>query len=141
MAIWSDYSAKGQILYAGKTAEGKEMNGNLIFSDKRNSRKVTGSEDMKTKKTELNNSTIFVTGAAGFIGSNLIRRLLKDLNCSLLIGIDNLNDYYDTDLKEYRLGQLTKEVERQKETSNNVFLFERADISNRQDVEKIFKEY
>ena len=58
---------------------------------------------VKTKKSiTLNNQTILITGVAGFIGANLIRRLLQELNGSFLIGIDNLNDYYDPQLKEYR---------------------------------------
>ena len=50
---------------------------------------------------ELNNKTIFVTGAAGFIGSNLVKRLFKDVKGATIIGIDNMNDYYDVVLKEY----------------------------------------
>ena len=46
---------------------------------------------------DLNGKTILVTGAAGFIGSNLIKRLFKDLNYVIVIVIDNMNDYYDGD--------------------------------------------
>ena len=49
---------------------------------------------------------ILVTGAAGFIGSNLIKRLFKDLTDAIIVGIDNMNDYYDVSLKEYRLKEL-----------------------------------
>ena len=58
------------------------------------------------EKIDLNNKTIFVTGAAGFIGSNLVKRLFKDVKGATIIGIDNMNDYYDTSLKEYRLKEL-----------------------------------
>lgn len=51
-----------------------------------------------------------VTGAAGFIGSNLVKRLLRDVKGATIIGIDNINDYYDVRLKEYRLSELNKSV-------------------------------
>ena len=53
----------------------------------------------------INNTTIFITGAAGFIGSNLCKRLLNDHNVKV-IGIDNMNDYYDVKIKEHRLNEL-----------------------------------
>ena len=58
------------------------------------------------EKISLNNKTILVTGGAGFIGSNLIKRLLKDTKGCTIINIDNENDYYDVRLKEYRLKEL-----------------------------------
>ena len=58
------------------------------------------------QKVDLTNKTIFITGAAGFIGSNLVKRLLKDVHDVKIIGIDNMNDYYDVSIKEYRLKQI-----------------------------------
>ncbi len=58
------------------------------------------------QKVELDNKVILVTGAAGFIGSNLVKRLFKDVKDATIIGIDNMNDYYDVSLKEYRLKEL-----------------------------------
>ena len=57
-------------------------------------------------KLSLNNKVILVTGAAGFIGSNLVKRLLNDLTGATIVGIDNMNAYYDPSLKEYRLKEL-----------------------------------
>ena len=52
--------------------------------------------------------TILVTGSAGFIGANLVKRLFKDMKKGTIVGIDNLNSYYDPSLKEYRLQELNK---------------------------------
>ena len=52
-------------------------------------------------KIDLNNKNILVTGHAGFIGSNLVNRLFSEMYSGTIVGIDNLNDYYDTSLKDY----------------------------------------
>ena len=54
----------------------------------------------------LNNKTILITGAVGFIGANLTLKLLSLYNNIIIIGIDNMNDYYDVSLKEWRLTQI-----------------------------------
>ena len=54
---------------------------------------------------------IFVTGSAGFIGANLVLRLLESQEPFTIIGLDNLNDYYDPSLKEYRLGVIAEKAE------------------------------
>lgn len=81
---------------------------------------------------KLNNKTIFLTGVAGFIGSNLAKRLLKENKNIKIIGIDNMNDYYDVRLKEYRLEQL-------KENEN--FIFIQGSIADKALIDKIFVEY
>ena len=63
---------------------------------------------MRIPNVELNNKTILVTGAAGFIGSNLVLQLLKTLEQVHIVGLDNVNDYYDVSLKKYRLQQIEK---------------------------------
>jgi len=83
------------------------------------------------QKINLNNKTIFVTGAAGFIGSNLVKRLLKDTEGATIIGIDNMNDYYDVRLKEMRLKQLT----------DDRFVFVRGDIADKATIDRIFSDY
>ena len=62
----------------------------------------------------MNKQTILVTGAAGFIGSNLVMKLLKTKKDAHIVGFDNLNDYYDVSLKEYRLREIEVEMARMK---------------------------
>lgn len=79
----------------------------------------------------LEEKNIFVTGAAGFIGSNLVKRLLKDTRTAHIIGIDNMNDYYDPRLKEQRLEELKDER----------FTFIKGDIADKAAIDSIFAEY
>ena len=72
------------------------------------------------QKIDLNNKVILVTGAAGFIGSNLVKRLFRDVKGATIIGIDNMNDYYDVSLKEYRLQELEEMVNTKEETNTNL---------------------
>ena len=81
---------------------------------------------------ELNNKTILVTGVAGFIGSNLAKRLLTDYPGIKLIGIDSVNDYYDINLKEYRLKQLY---------IHNNFKFIKGNIADKELINKLFEEH
>lgn len=75
---------------------------------------------------------IFITGVAGFIGSNLAKRILTEKNDIQIIGLDNLNEYYDIKIKEWRLAELNK---------FNNFKFIKGDIADKETVENIFKEY
>ncbi len=63
---------------------------------------------MGKQRIDLNNKTILVTGSPGFIGANLVLRLLKELSGGTVISLDNMNDYYDPKLKEYRLALIEK---------------------------------
>jgi len=97
------------------------------------------------QKIDLNGKTILVTGAAGFVGSNLVKRLFKDVKDATIIGIDNMNDYYDVSLKEWRLKEL-------KTLSNSPclggesglggsFNFIKGDIADKATIDDIFEKY
>ena len=90
---------------------------------------------MINKNVDLNNKVILVTGSAGFIGANLVKRLLFELNDSTIIGFDNCNDYYDVSLKEYRLNELKKI------NSNNKYEFIKGNLADKALIEKFFTEY
>ncbi|MBQ7457756.1 MAG: GDP-mannose 4,6-dehydratase, partial [Bacteroidales bacterium] len=80
--------------------------------------------------------TILVTGHAGFIGSNLVKRLFKEMQEGTIVGIDNLNDYYDPSLKEYRLGEL----EKAKPAGIN-YISIKGSIADRELINRLFQEY
>lgn len=84
--------------------------------------------------------SIFVTGAAGFIGANLVTRLFKDLKGATIVGLDNMNDYYDASLKEYRLTQL-KTVDEKRKANGNSWVFVKGSIADRALVHRLFAEY
>ena len=63
---------------------------------------------MSKERIDLNGKTILVTGSPGFIGANLVLRLLKEMSSGTVVSLDNMNDYYDPALKEYRLGLIEK---------------------------------
>ena len=75
--------------------------------------------------------TIFVTGSSGFIGSNLCKRLLNDKKLKI-IGLDNMNDYYDVKLKEYRLKELSKFKN---------FIFIKGNLADKMLINKVFEDY
>lgn len=84
------------------------------------------------KNIDLNNKTILVTGSSGFIGSFLCKRLLKEFNDIKVIGLDNMNDYYDVRLKESRLEELSK-------FDNYTFI--KGNLADKELINKIFEEY
>jgi len=89
------------------------------------------------QKIDLNGKTILVTGAAGFIGSYLVKRLKNDLKGATVIGIDNMNDYYDVSLKEWRLEQI-REISDRREAK---FRFIQGDIASKETIDGIFEAY
>ena len=95
------------------------------------------------EKIELKGKTILVTGGAGFIGANLIKRLLKDAEGATIINIDNENDYYDVSLKKYRLEKLEA-------LSNNPpmqgdqkgsYIYIKGDIADKATIDQLFETY
>ena len=111
-------------------------------------------------KLSLDKKVILVTGAAGFIGSNLVKRLLNDLTGATIVGIDNMNAYYDPSLKEYRLKELEALSQRpavspQSECpavsplserptvlpSGNTWTFVKGDIADKPAIDALFAQY
>ena len=87
---------------------------------------------------ELKNKTILITGAAGFIGSNLVLELLRSQEAVKIIGIDNMNHYYDVSIKEYRLTLIDKLASAHPESE---WKFIKADISDKAVVQVLFQIY
>lgn len=89
-------------------------------------------------KIELKNKTVLVTGVAGFIGSNLVLKLLRTQSPITIIGIDNMNDYYDVSIKEWRLTEIEKEAVFHPESS---YSFVKGSIADKITVDSIFDDY
>ena len=89
------------------------------------------------QKIDLNGKTILVTGSPGFIGANLVLRLLKELTGGTVISLDNMNDYYDPRLKEYRLSLIEKKAE----TAAAKHVFIKGSIGDKALVDQVFAEY
>ena len=89
-------------------------------------------------RIELSRKTVLVTGAAGFIGANLIIELLKTQSEVTIIGFDNMNSYYDVSLKEWRLKEIEKIAS---EYEDSTWIFMKGDLADKIIIDSIFNEY
>ena len=92
---------------------------------------------MSKTKVELDGKNILVTGSPGFIGANLVMRLLKEMNSGTVISFDMMNDYYDPKLKEYRL----KEIEKVAEKSAAKHVFVKGNLADKEKLNSVFDDY
>ena len=92
---------------------------------------------MLSKNVDLNNTVILVTGAAGFVGANLVMALLSEAEGTQIIGIDSVNDYYDVALKDYRLQQIDEMCKDNK----NAWIFKKGNIADKAFIEEVFSTY
>ncbi len=97
---------------------------------------------MKKIPVSLNNKTILVTGSPGFIGANLVLRLLKEMSAGIIISFDSMNDYYDPKLKEYRLGLIEEAAAESAAADSNVkHIFIKGNLADKTKIEEIFTKY
>ena len=89
------------------------------------------------QKIDLHNKTILVTGSPGFIGANLVMRLLKEMDSGTVVSLDNMNDYYEVSLKEWRLAQIEKAAS----SSPVRHIFVRGSIADKKLVNELFETY
>lgn len=92
---------------------------------------------MSKTPIDLNNMTILVTGSPGFIGANLVLRLLRELSGGTVVSLDNMNDYYDPKLKEYRLSLIEKVAE----ASSVKHVFIKGSIADKELINQLFVDY
>ena len=90
------------------------------------------------QKINLKNKTVFITGSAGFIGSNLVLELLRTQSPINIVGLDNMNDYYDVSIKECRLAEIEKCAA---EHTDSTYRFYKGDLSDKAVIDRIFADH
>ena len=93
---------------------------------------------MLTPNVNLNGATVLVTGAAGFIGCNLVKELLNTVENINIVGFDSVNDYYDVSIKEYRLAELDKMAAEKKSSK---WTFVKGNLADKALVDSLFEKY
>ena len=93
---------------------------------------------MLIPNVELQNNTVLVTGAAGFVGSNLVKELLRTAPNIYIVGLDNMNDYYDVSIKEYRLAEIEKLAT---EHPDSTWEFVKGNFADRALIDSLFEKY
>lgn len=93
---------------------------------------------MLTYNIQLQAKTVLITGAAGFVGSNLVMELLRTVPGIRIVGLDNMNDYYDVSIKDYRLAEIEKLSSEHSESS---WEFVRGNIAERALIDSLFEKY
>ncbi len=92
---------------------------------------------MQKQKIDLNGKTILVTGSPGFIGANLVLRLLREMSSGTIVSLDNMNSYYDPKLKEYRLGL----IEEAAKSAAATHVFAKGSIGDKALIDSLFEQY
>ena len=93
---------------------------------------------MLTPNVNLEKKNVLITGAAGFIGSNLVTELFNTIEEITIIGLDSVNDYYDVSIKEYRLEEIEKVVSAK---ANSKWIFVKGNLADKELIDKLFDEY
>lgn len=93
---------------------------------------------MLTPNIDLQNKSILITGAAGFIGANLVMELLRDVRAVKIVGLDCMSDYYDVSIKEYRLSEIDRLA---KLTPESQWIFVKGNLADSALLDQLFQEY
>lgn len=128
------YGAYLKAVVEGRVKYGSKNATHNFYADKSEFQET---QIMSKALIDINNKTILVTGSPGFIGANLVLRLLKEMSPGTVISFDSMNDYYDPQLKEYRLS-LIEEAAR---TSAAKHVFIRGNLADKALVDKVFADY